>query len=133
MDTSTRFDPIPAFHPGWCEISSHQDVLNDFVHPYRAHVRTHWARGGEGLLPELRWGERSIRDFGGTWALHIEQQPLCDDDKSGTSGWPFIHLWVAAPGYYQANLTLTGGEARTLAAQLLEVADKVDMPDRPTT
>jgi hypothetical protein len=58
---------------------------------------------------------------------------LNDDDKSGTSGWPFIHLFSAEPDGSDVTLVLTGGGARVLAARFLDVADKVGMPDGPTT
>ena len=129
MDTSGELPSLPTSHPSWCDVSNHQAMLDGLVDPDPADVRKHWAMGGEGLLLELRWAHRLIRDYGGSWVLSIEQQPL-DDDESGAGGWPFIQLSVIEPGRGdEARLTLTEGEARVLAAQLLEVADRVDRAD----
>jgi len=126
---------LPTRHPKWCMVDSHQGLLDDLDGPFDEkevnRVRMHWAMGGEHArisVVELRAGhddhsQKSVLDEGGYWSITLEQQPDIDD-LDGGHGQPFISLYTLGGA---DSLTITSGEARVLAAQLLAAADKVDL------
>jgi len=126
---------LPTRHPKWCMVDSHQGLLDDptdeLLDEKANRVRMHWAMGGEHArisVVELRAGhddhsQKSVLDEGGYWSITLEQQPDIDDIDGG-HGQPFISLYTLGGA---DSLTITSGEARVLAAQLLAAADKVDL------
>ena len=126
---------LPTRHPKWCMVDSHQGLLDDLDGPFDEkevnRVRMHWAMGGEHArisVVELRAGhddhsQKSVLDEGGYWSITLEQQPDIDD-LDGGHGQHFISLYTMGGA---DSLTITSGEARVLAAQLLAAADKIDL------
>jgi hypothetical protein len=136
---------LPTRHPTWCQVDSHQGVLDDLLDGNDEaldetevdRVRKHWAAAGEHNLLELRAGtddrtehftRHVVRDAGGSWNLTLEQQPDIDD-VDGAVGLPFISFCTMDLSLVGATcvLTMTSGEARTLAAQLVAAADRLDL------
>jgi hypothetical protein len=129
---------LPTRHPKWCQVDSHQGLLDDLLDDptdelldeKANRVRMHWAMGGEHArisVVELRAGhddsQKSVLDEGGYWSITLEQQPDIGDIDGG-HGQPFISLYTMGGA---DSLTITSGEARVLAAQLLAAADKIDL------
>jgi hypothetical protein len=124
---ASSFTP-PTSHPTWCDVQRHQAVRDEYEDLDPVEARKHFNTAGAGLLLELRWGRHVIRDAGCSWQLSLEQAPRGDDQTGGDTGLPFIVLQTSDPGVTQGCvLNLTSGEARTLAAQLLAAANKVDL------
>jgi hypothetical protein len=124
-DSKRQTITLPTRHPSWCNIGSHQGVLDDLLdgndEPLTAEevdrVRQHWAMAGEHFTRE-----------DGSWIITLEQQPDIDD-IAGRAGHPLISLSTTDLGLEGASciLNITSGEARVLAAQLTAAADKIDL------
>jgi hypothetical protein len=114
---------LPTWHPKWCEVDTHQGMLDDLeddgLDPDPS--RKHWAMAGSSHLHEVREGDDEvIRDGGDSWNLQLGRQP---------NGWPFISLHTSARGIRQVGGPLiTCGEARVLAAQLVTADHRLDLP-----
>jgi hypothetical protein len=115
---------LPTRHPKWCQVDSHQGVLDDLLDDYEDEplgeeevdrVRKHWAMAGEHFTRE-----------DGSWIITLEQQPAIDDRGAGH---PFVSLGTMNLGRVGGTcvLNITSGEARVLAAQLTAAADKIDL------
>ena len=144
-DSTRQTITLPTRHPSWCNIGSHQGVLNDLLdgndEPLDEEevdrVRKHWAMAGEQYLRAIHMGDdhksphntsECVRDAGGHWDITLEQQPDIDDIH-GRAGLPFILFHTMDLGLVGSRciLTITSGEARVLAAQLTAAADKIDL------
>jgi hypothetical protein len=138
-DSTRQTITLPTRHPKWCDVVSHQGTLDEIldINPVVVdtseiqRARQHWAMAGEHArisVVELRAGhddhsQEYALEEGGYWNITLEQQPNIDDIDGG-SGQPFISLCTTVKSDI---LTITSGEARVLAAQLVAAADKIDL------
>jgi len=132
-DSTRQTITLPTRHPSWCNIGSHQGVLDDLLdgndEPLDEEevdrVRKHWAMAGEEHLHAIHSGDDVVRDEGGHWDITLEQQL----DIHGHAGLPLITFHTMDLGLVGSRciLTITSGEARVLAAQLTAAADKIDL------
>lgn len=104
----------PAYCPRWC-IGGHRDALEEGI-PAEA-AATHMSHALGGILYELSGWGRTMRPNSGSWQIQLTRQP--NSDGRGFAGPPIVHLQAI-------ELPLTAGEARSLAAQLVALADKAD-------
>lgn len=108
--------------PQWCD-KQHAEALAEGNGWERSQV--HHAAAGGNCLSALRYADRHIRDWGGGWDLTIQRHPLGPD--GGFRGPALIELDAHEPNHTGVALYITSGEARTLAAQLIAAADRVDL------
>ena len=104
-----ELDCLPPHCPAWCdgdELQEHLEMECD------GSPHTHFAGGGEGLLHEIRHGDRTLRPRSG-WDLTATQPR-----RHGSI--PLLRLNVDGQ--------LTTAEARALASHILAMADRID-PD----
>ena len=69
---------------------------------------------------------RVERPAGGGWDLHVEQVPF-GHDQSGFHGPATVMIDWHDAEYNHVTYALTTGEIRVLVAQLLHLADMVDL------
>jgi hypothetical protein len=133
---------IPTSYPTWCEVDTHQEILNDLLHgpadPADLGARAvgepvnlkdqagkHQAPAGSHRNPERRadHGEM-IHAWGGGQMLTLRQIPT-PKDSTGAGGWPFVPLTT------RDDLTRHGrplnlvGEARVMASVLVAATQGV--------
>lgn len=125
--------PFPEHHPAWCDRVTHLEYAreNDGLLDARE-MTAHYANGGDTFLTELRNQHTGDikRDGGGSWDLTARQylnEPF--DDRAGNATPPLVQLMVSDSGVSQhAVIDMTTGEARVLAAHLVALCDRVDLP-----
>jgi hypothetical protein len=113
--------------PSWCEdhatyLDESKGLLED------DDIRTHRSIPHEGHLHEIRFGNGHIaRDGGGIWMLEVHRTELA---KGFYTAPALVSLAVINDGLGENSRTfieLTSGDVRVLAAQLVAMADKIDM------
>lgn len=127
--TPEEYAALPARCPSWCVggPEGHRTGLEETGDVLWSSA--HLSVDLNGFTPTLhsRPGDRERHTPGG-WQVQMRREmharPLVEVR---------LHRWVEAPGQQDAfetlNLDLTTGEARTLAAQLLHLADRADLAD----
>ena len=103
---------MPKWCPAWCQ-GIHQQWAEEMEEGL---ARIHYSGGIEGYLRG-----------GGWYDSCIEQAP----QPNGVGLEPVgINLWMAEAigGGDRVHVVLGSGEARTLAAQLIHLADRIDLP-----
>ncbi|WP_375481262.1 helix-turn-helix transcriptional regulator [uncultured Jatrophihabitans sp.] len=127
--------PFPEHCPKWCDRDQHLQFAEESEGLYTAdEISAHYRHGGNHSLAELRNGvsHEIERDGRGTWTLTTRQhlrEPW--RGHAGMASPPLVELFVTDPGLgsgYRATLNLTTGEARVLAAQIVALCDRVDLP-----
>lgn len=116
--------------PPWCD-RGHVEYgrENDGLLPAVA-VTEHRGGSGEGSLDELRnYVSGSVFRVGGAhWDVSIAQELQPPYDRgSGYATPELVELHIASHEARNAQMSMTTGEARVLAAQLLALADRVDL------
>lgn len=118
---------LPDHCPAWCDgVGAHAVPLAEGCGWYAS--QQHSSSGSGDCLSELTYAGRPVREWGGGWDMHAEQRPL--GPNGGYWGPALIHIDVTesdAPARRRALLKLTSGEARTLARQLIALADRLDL------
>lgn len=114
---------LPDYCPKWCT-GGHAEVLAEGCAWEIAQL--HRRSGGGEYLHEVRnpIDGRVMRSGGGGYELYAEQQPRYD---RGFETVATINLAVRSEDDGK-TLPLTTGEARTLARQILALADELDLP-----
>jgi hypothetical protein len=118
---------IPRFCLDWCT-ADHLVVMEELG--LDAHLE-HWRQGGEGSCPEIRnpIDHRLYREGVHGWDVFL-QQTEAPDGRYGEE-LVNVHVRVSAGDPElegeRATIQLTTGEARVLAAQIVSLADRVDL------
>lgn len=134
--TSDRgMHPFPEHCPAWCDRQAHLEFAGESEGCYdAAEITAHFRYGGDQTLDEIRnCQSREVRrDGAGSWSLTARQtlqEPWLS--HSGYASPPLVELLVQDRGLgdsYKAAIGLTTGEARVLAAHLVALCDRVDLP-----
>lgn len=123
--TEAENEWLPDHCPPWCD-RTHAQALVEGNSWAESQEHLH---GGPGAgLDELRnpIDKRVVRPGGGGWNLEIRQRPMTE--SGGVLDEATVNLAVDSPNHTTAiTLQLTSGEARTLARQLTDMADRIDL------
>jgi hypothetical protein len=119
---------LPTYCPSWCT-TDHTEDLEDGATMWQACV--HRRDLGDVTLCELRnpVDHRTWREGGGSFDVILEQDPH-PDSQGGVNGDPLVRLRVQEGlgfDHSLAQLRMTTGEARVLAAGLLAAAERADV------
>jgi len=114
---------LPEHCPTWCE-GQHAESYAECGDWEGAQLHTRG--GGGGVLSQITYAGRHCRDYGAGWDLTATQRPL--GPTLGYWGPELIELEVYDEGFQnKVRLSLTTGEARVIARQLVAMADLLDL------
>lgn len=111
--------------PSWCD-SGHAQACHEFDDLAAAAV--HMSADFSHYLPTMTRAGNVEREGGGRWDVHLVMTPR--DVMTNPLGLSLVRVRLDedyGAGHGHVELDLSTGEARTLAAQLLALADKADL------
>ena len=120
---SADIEWLPDYCPSWCD-GQHAEALVE--HGDWESAQRHMAFGHGGYLHDVLnpISKRVVRSGGASWELSIQQTPL---PERGFADIPTVDMAVRDAGRQVIDLCQTSGEARTLARQLVMMADRIDL------
>ena len=123
MSTDNRW--LPSHCPSWCD-NDHAEVFADSEDWEAAQEHVGGGPGGYLSVMLNPIDKRVIRAGGAGWDLDIRQRAM---ESGGFLDEATVNLDIRPAGgpASRAQLQLTSGEARTLARQLVAMADRIDL------
>jgi hypothetical protein len=115
---------LPTWCRSWC-VGTHKQALEEGCTVEESRLHRSADVGGQTADLVNHRAQRLDRPGGGAWDLQLYADPGPEPHYYGL---PLVKLEVRED-LGRVELSLTSGEARTLAAQLLHYADTADLPD----